>query len=136
MDEIKFRGQSNGRWVYGAYLYDKIHRRHFILTHDEAGNIRENKVAPLTVGQFIGQHDHTNKKHPKEIYAGDIVEFRMFRNEILVGVVTWESGHCAFAYECLNNKGIVFYEYVYGKGHSIQKEKIIGNKVDNPELLK
>ena len=135
MREIKYRGKSNGEWVFGAYLYDKIHDRHFILTHDEAGNIRENKVNPETVGQFINVKDIKNV----EAYNGDIVECVGYQRKFRAEIVWWEMNCCFELWNCTKGGGVL-HEFINDNAdheeHGIWTLEIIGNKTDNPELLK
>lgn len=87
---IKFRGKLHKKdmWLYGSYLYDNIHNRHFILVYDITGNIRENKVSSKFVGQFTGQHD----KNGDEIYHLDHVK-GIFDGDKVSGIVFfWKSG--------------------------------------------
>ena len=128
MREIKFRGKNMlDKWVYGSYLYDLIHDRHFILTYDPSGNIRENCINPKTVGQYIGIKDKNNT----EIYGGDILKWKdkgsNFPNVItnIKPVVIKNLNSLSpmiFDKSCFSNPKEDWYE-------------VIGNMTDNPELL-
>ena len=112
MDVIKFRGKNMlDKWVYGSYLYDSIHDRHFILTYDEAGNIRESAVNPKTVGQYTGEHD----THNIDIYGGDILKATAIESKGMNTFVVPMPNHM-----------LVSAVYSY---------EIIGNDTDNPEFV-
>jgi hypothetical protein len=127
--EIKVRGQriDNNEWVYG-YYYKQIQRnsfvpekpilweRHFIRLLEADGIFLAYEVKPETIGQFIGLYDSSGK----EIYEKDIMG--------------WES------YELTKNKirwVVVFSPERGFKTWSSSKndEIVIGNIIDNPELL-
>ena len=116
MDQIKFRGKNMlDKWVCGSYLYDTIHDRHFILTYDGAGNIRESRVNPKTVGQYTGRHD----SHNIDIYGGDILGYEDKHTD----PVKWDKE---------------FLMWKIGKMMlwALRKDAtIIGNITDNPKLM-
>lgn len=129
MREIKFRGKrvDNGEWVYG----DLIHRYSnwiYIAPIPSTIEITPIEIDPETVGQYTGLKD----KKGKEIYEGDIVRQRRFlgwdkqngeRYKDIYGVVRFENG----MFTC----GIVDYTLI-----DWNKCEVIGNKWENPELLK
>ncbi len=120
MREIKFRGMGQG----GAWFYGSL-----IIAHQPGGleqvGIRDDllgciiPVSPETVGQYTGQKDTAKG----EIYEGDIIESR---GEVME-VVYDEDGFYVF-----DPKMGGFGPLVVQKGFC----KVIGNRFDNPELLK
>lgn len=125
---IEFRGKWGvGTWHYGAYLYDRIADKHYILTINPLGQIREIRVQPETVGQYIGREDLLGNK----IYEGDITayhheHFGPFMPEETAKqkkVIVWKS----------NSKGIGF-NLGTGEAAAVQRV-VIGNIYDNPELV-
>jgi uncharacterized phage protein (TIGR01671 family) len=119
MREIKFRGKrfDNGEWVYGYYVkYEHMGViKHYIVTSWAQIYVNSHQVIPETVGQFIGLRD----KNQKEIYEGDIIKF------------LWDKKTCIDV--------IKFSAPMFSPSNSVrwslQKDEIIGNIHDNPELL-
>ena len=122
MRTIKFRGKIKaGTWIYGSLLtwpdgcckiYDK---------QLSDGSMAGLEVEPSTVGQFTGLRD----KKGTEIYEGDI--FRLNDHHIRY-VVEYEEG-------VFHGKQIGSSSYV-GLPYWLNDVVIVGNKYDNPELLK
>ena len=135
MIEIKFRAKSidEDEWVYGYYVYFQCNDNHIIFLNNSStlGRDYDNvRVKPETLGRYVGVKD----KNDKEIYEGDIVEKENHRNGksyIERYIVIFDEGMF-----CL--KGVNSNE-LYEAGYLItfsNKEKIIDNIYDNPELLK
>lgn len=116
--EIKFRGKSlnTNRWVYGDLRQDKIRRKAYV----------EYEVDPETVGQYTGLKD----KNGKEIFEGDII---FIGGGSLKAAVIWFNSAFRFRDE-LNSKVIYFEDIdVIVRDYGVQ---VIGNVIDNPELMK
>ncbi|MDD5328279.1 MAG: YopX family protein [Phycisphaerae bacterium] len=158
MRTIRFRGRrkDNGEWVYGFYCI--VRGQCFIIPDDAAieGNdftpdaciVGFVEVDPATVGQFTGLLDNTkweeltesergawtrngnmpSEWHGREVYEGDVLQGdgkQPFHRPDRF-VIEWESS------------GDAIYEWT---GYPINKSsakhyKIIGNCLENPELLK
>lgn len=128
MREIKFRGKrvDDGEWVYGDY-YDESHLHSetviIIIPKDKTLG---HKVDPSTVGQYTGLKD----KNGKEIYDGDVMKECDF-----LYLVEWRN--ITIWLKPLD-KWSVEHEarpIAMNMGSGILRE-VIGNKWDNPELLK
>lgn len=81
--------------------------------------------------RYIGLKD-TNRK---EIYEGDIVEFRAFsphHDEYRKGIVEWDKQEAKFILHDLLEK---FLSYTFGKLSGGNCKTIIGNIYENPKLL-
>ena len=132
MKDIKFRGfkKAVSEWVYG-YFY--IHQRGgntldvYNIISIEDGNTYS--VRPETVGQYIGLKD----KNKKEIYKGDIL-----KNPHRTGVVIWKESMSAFIMNPLSGEcDCEMYGFdIMPEGNILKDTEVIGNKFDNPELLK
>lgn len=114
--QIKFRGKRfpNGEWVYGHIFQTPVGEWKI------KKGFREYLVNPDTVGQFTGLLDHNGK----EIYEGDIVR----DNWDSIGIVIFYHGEWRVDWGC-------------GDIHTLydllgDKIVIVGNRFDNPELLK
>lgn len=123
--EILFRGKriNNGKWVEGYYF--KNENGTFIFTFpyhaNYAGIDVMVKVYPETVCQYTGLND----KNEKKIFEGDIVSVPDFRFNVCF------LGGCFGAYFEDGFSPMCTSVYGYGKGNT----EVIGNILDNPELL-
>lgn len=127
MNTIKFRGKNihTGEWLYGDYHREG--KTHYIAKPEQY--LRE--YAPIefivdatTVGQFTGLLD----KNGKEIYEGDIVMQRGY-SRIKPMVVRFEQGAFIVGWHGGSS--------TQTRPMLIQKRcEVIGNRFDNPELLK
>lgn len=79
--------------------------------------------------QFTGLRD----KNGREIYEGDVVQFRMsYKTETWIGEVKYEECVAAFMISAMNGEPWCSREF----GIGTIEPKIIGNIHENPELLK
>ena len=119
MREIKFRGRSCDKWLYGSLHVNESGQpaistpAHFVFRC----------VAPETVGQYTGLKDSKGR----EIYEGDILHCKNknpywspYDHNVVVswGSDCWNADHRSL-YECIMH----------------YKTEVIGNINDNPELL-
>ena len=120
MREIKFRGfnTKNNQWLYGSHILNR--GKHFVAPDEFAdGKTWEDyEVVPESVGQFTGLHD----KNGNEVYEGDVVRYRPNNK----------------TYQVVFKDGIFWGEGNNGCGaaaHFFPACEIIGNVIDNPELI-
>lgn len=155
MREIKFRGRKpNGEWVYGYYV-GKDTIIPFGEVNFDLGFIDTSpcyEVIPDTIGQFTGLHD----KNGKEIYEGDVLFVREWKN-IAMGMFDYEEREQLSLEDCKGellheSQRVVYFEegsmcagdyYIstlwdkQDKRHQypIFEVEVIGNIHDDPELL-
>ena len=130
MREYKFRGKriDNSEWVHGDILSGVGGGKYIVTLVDDVGTWQSNprllhaKVDPDTVGQYTGLKD----KHGKEIYEGDILE----EEPGYYFEAIW-SVECAKFKLQWRTKAIQYPEWNRGVNMTV-----IGNRWDNPELLK
>jgi len=119
--EIKFRGksQSRGEWFYG-YLFksDSGERTHIIKNYKGCLDID-----PDTVGEFTGLRD----KNKIEIYENDLIECNKKIYEVI-----WDKG----MFVLKNTRSSVVGDTSLGLMLDVFDMEIIGNRYDNPELLR
>lgn len=124
-----FRGKriDNGEWVEGCLLYDSEQNEAFIAEffEDRAAYIRE--VDPTTIGECTGLKD----KNGKLIFEGDIV--RVYGADLPYWIDDGEIREVKYD----GNGYTPFSEYDSDCGEYVCAKdcEIIGNVVDNPELL-
>lgn len=123
--EYKFRGRrvDTKEWVYGLPQYSVIGGAIYIDTIQSIKNLRYYEIIPETVGQYTGLKDCTQA----EMYNGDIVRNDYGHN----GVIMWRNDR--FIINWINNK----FGYGFDLDHWAINRNIvvIGNAIDNPELL-
>ena len=120
MREILFRGKKqNGEWLYGDLVHygDKI----LIFSENAQNSPGYYEVEPETVGQFTGL---TDKKGVKIFegdidITGDIIDSNSLAMHVLVAIANEPDGIVANYINELN-----------------EILEVIGNIIDNPELLK
>lgn len=134
MREIKFRGKdlNTGEWAYGDLhtLCDHPHIHTEVTSYPFAG--KRSFVDTDTIGQFTGLYDSRNTP----IYEGDIIKSNSIKH--LIGYSVEDA-----RFYCIPTRyvGDVDFERCERSGFD-QKwinefgKVVIGNKWDNPELLK
>lgn len=137
MREILFRGKrvDNGEWVEGNYeWYHKPEK--YIISNPYTGETKG--VLPETVGQYTGLTD----KNGKKIFEGDIITTTTLDTGDEQKAVV---GFSNFIDENNDDEYIGFYIEFDGIKTTItqlameevkDRFEVIGNKWDNPELLK
>lgn len=122
--EIKFRGKDvdTGWWIDGDLIQRKGYYPGIMFPYESGGKVRygECAVEPGTVGQFTGLLD----KNGKEIWEYDIVD--------------WDG--VKLLVEFIDGSFCIHENYEDATLHDLffERDEInaIGNRFDNPELLK
>lgn len=131
--EIIFRGKRRNHvvldespWVCGSLLVDKSNTfsKYFIYPGAPT-RMSCFVVDDETVGQFTGFTDKSGKR----IFDGDILMSTDW-NDIII-LIFWDDKQCAFMMKSFNDD--FHYSFNY---HDADISEVIGNKWDNPELLK
>ncbi len=130
----KFRGlsideNSKGEWQYGYLIEDG--GRAFIINEVVEANEQYITIGswcpvnPETVGQFTGLLD----KNGKEIFEKDILDYNGRKV-----IVKWHGSYAGFIYEFVDElkNRTAEWQPLY---LSYYKFEIIGNSLENPELL-
>lgn len=114
MKGIKFRGMTKyadtPHFVYGL-LIKEVDGEFAIQVESEHGGLSTVGVIPETVGRFTGLYD---EKH-KEIYEGDLVEYRADNESWEAAEVVFENGLVCFSWDFPNP----LYDY--------ENLKVVGN---------
>lgn len=136
MREIKFRGKdlNTGEWFYGDLEIHRKDSRRLIHSYNADGDYnRQYDVDEDTIGQFTGLYDSRNTP----IYEGDIIESnRIIRH--LIGYSIEEARFCCTPTQYVGDEDFERCERSGLDQKWINEfgKVVIGNKYDNPELLK
>lgn len=130
MREILFRGKSERvGWVYGYYWSNELGNHFIRRTVDNRKNIcvEDVEVMQETISQYTGLCD----KNGKKVFAGDIVKIHFGEDfaEDSISVVEWGN----FAWNIRENG---FHSGDFISEFNMNTVEVIGNILDNPELLK
>ena len=112
----KQNGYKKGEWIYGSLFIQSTTDEVFIFDFTDS----KIPVDPETVGQYIGLEDYSSSK----AYEGDIVQDL---DDGTLGIVYWDEEEAGFMIE-IENCAV--------PAQDISYYQVIGNKWDNPELLK
>lgn len=124
MRGIKFRAKSIKIDSFGEWVYGDLHiRTPFAHIHEDIG--KRAPIDPDTIDQFTGLTD----KNDKEIYEGDIIHAEDFPWETNY-VVKWDVLGARFVLVSTKSGG-----YLTPNDFNFEKVEVIGNAIDNLELL-
>ena len=139
--EIKFRGKrvNGGEWVYGMTISNGTIKRKINNIFFEVAENKWVGVLPETLGQYTGLKD----KDGKEIYEGDIIKTpRGFIGEVVFGRAEEECTHREHRRKITDvytTYGWIFKRidgYTCAIDDEILQGELLGNVIDNPELMK
>lgn len=126
-----FRGKrtDNGEWVEGYLSYpfctEKGNESYYFYAKDSLGFFCRCVVDASTICQCTGLKD----KNGKLIWENDIVNCL---DEECCGYIGWNESEAGFYFYALLEDGKFEEEYIYDYQDGIE---LIGNTLDNPELL-
>lgn len=134
--QIKFRAKSvsSNEWVEGYYYYNNVSHEHHIISDLADGEFHDWHVRPEAISQYANVTDCNDKK----IFEGDILRNEVYDwNNEKVGYgyyeVYWEDAENGFHISPINETAEI--EEIR-KWHWLNDMEIVGNRFDNPELLK
>ena len=132
MRNIKFRGKSNGEWVYGLLLKsDKDDEYQYLIqSENEKCKCCGKELVKyfITDEETIGQYTGLKDKNETEIYEGDIVQ-----SDIDRALVKWNDKYGYFQLVPIGD--YYFDSDVIGQALEYADVEVIGNIYDNLELL-
>ena len=122
MREILFRGKrtDNNKWVYGNLFIPDMKDTPTQICIGTNVIRATYDIDPSTVGQYTGLTD----KNSKKIFEGDIVKIKGKTRYIFYGSSGFRHTNYGEYADTLEN---VF---------TVENCEVIGNKIDNPELLR
>jgi hypothetical protein len=129
MRDIKFRGYAvdklvGSQWVYG-FGVDKVN-----YTDGTSDVILYTDSSPIRVLEdSVGQYSCVNDSNKTEVYEGDIITGDTYGDDYCL-IIKWDEEYTGFY--CHDPKGD---EDDHLRIEEASKGKVIGNKIDNPELL-
>jgi uncharacterized phage protein (TIGR01671 family) len=142
MREIEFRGKrkDTNQWIFGNLIEDNHPNVAKVFIHynsiEDIWKRYSVEVIPETIGQLIGKKDIKDKN----IYEGDIFKFKFMeelnRSIELIGSFCWNDQDLCYEIDIYSPE---YPEYVclsYIDNGQMYNFEIIGNKYDNPELIK
>lgn len=133
--EIDRRGKriSDGVWAYGFLTID-CNGKHVIMTplNVHCGGFQFNEVIPNSVARFTGQSDKDlTPIFEKDIVTDGTTNFEVVYNPNQTGY--WLKPISSKSTYCL----LAMYNQTVGNGYLHRSDlKVIGNSIDNPELIK
>lgn len=139
--EIKFRGRDieTGKWVYGYFVGitdGKAAIIPFNKVNYDVGYIGDSECIycyPESVGQFTGLFD----KNDKEIYEGDVLTWGENDDKSPPLIVMFKHGSFGYTYiEDWFHSFAGNTNFTYNPLNTDVRLEVIGNTIDNPELLK